>query len=563
VLAHLIAFVLAGLPCFAVAWWVALRANDRAGAVMIGLLICCGLWPTSVAIQILVPSATWQWAWFTVAHLVLHVGMSLWLIFALLYTGRDHWLSRPVLGVIVGVGSLSIIARITNPRHRLLWDEYQLISEPFVHLLATPGPLFWIRSLPLYVGLFIGIGAVAHMYLRSRHLTRAQSVSFFVLGLCLFVISLLRYLLPLPAAGLEYTALGSFVFGGFVAWTLLYSRLFVVAPLARDVALESITDGIVVLDDSRQIVDYNEAAQSLLPTIESETGVAFETAYLTLARTEATTDRATVTYENRQLTVSETPVERAGQLHGYTLLVRDVTELEAYASQLEDKTERLDQFASMLSHDLRSPISIARGYIELSQETGDTSHLDRSVAALERIDETIEVLLTMARHGNDAGNPQPLSLSAVAKAAWQTSETGETRLKTALESDRIVADQPRLQQLFENLFRNAVDHAASEAAADELTIRIGNLEDGFYVADTGPGIPPEDREDVFEYGYSTSDGGTGFGLAIVDSIVDAHGWSISVTDGATGGARFEIRNVELCEPETEASSVVDLEADGG
>jgi signal transduction histidine kinase len=64
------------------------------------------------------------------------------------------------------------------------------------------------------------------------------------------------------------------------------------------------------------------------------------------------------------------------------------------------------------------------------------------------------------------------------------------------------------------------------------------------VADDGPGIPPERRDLVFEHGFTDSPDGTGFGLAIVRSIVEAHGWTVSVTESETGGARFEVRGVD-------------------
>ena len=73
---------------------------------------------------------------------------------------------------------------------------------------------------------------------------------------------------------------------------------------------------------------------------------------------------------------------------------------------------------------------------------------------------------------------------------------------------------------------------------------VGDLENGFYVADDGPGIPEADREKVFESGFSTSEEGTGFGLAIVNEIVAGHGWEIRATESEAGGARFEITGVD-------------------
>ena len=93
-----------------------------------------------------------------------------------------------------------------------------------------------------------------------------------------------------------------------------------------------------------------------------------------------------------------------------------------------------------------------------------------------------------------------------------------------------------------NPFRNAIEHGGSDVA-----LEVGALPDhrGFYVEDTGPGIPKEDQKQVLEPGYTTADDGTGFGLAIVKEIVEAHGWEIRVTDGTDGGACFEISGVRF------------------
>jgi signal transduction histidine kinase len=105
------------------------------------------------------------------------------------------------------------------------------------------------------------------------------------------------------------------------------------------------------------------------------------------------------------------------------------------------------------------------------------------------------------------------------------------------------AEWQRLRQLFENLFRNAVEHGG-----DQVSVTIGELEDGFYVADDGPGIPAEDRQSVFEYGESTAEDGTGLGLAIVRRVAEAHGWTVSVTDSDTGGARLEVSGIDESTP---------------
>jgi signal transduction histidine kinase len=181
------------------------------------------------------------------------------------------------------------------------------------------------------------------------------------------------------------------------------------------------------------------------------------------------------------------------------------------------------------------------GRVELAREGRDDEDLEAASSALERMETLIEDLLSLARNGQPISGTEPMTLSAVVD---RTREVVDTDPAPVLVEDDLEfeADPDRLQQLLENLFRNAVKHGQAE---DGATIRVGALDsgEGFYVADDGPGIPTEEREDVFSFGYSTEEGGTGFGLAIVREIAEAHGWTVSVAESTTGGARFEVANV--------------------
>ncbi|PSP55784.1 hypothetical protein BRC82_04160 [Halobacteriales archaeon QS_1_67_19] len=191
----------------------------------------------------------------------------------------------------------------------------------------------------------------------------------------------------------------------------------------------------------------------------------------------------------------------------------DITDQKERERKLARQNERLEEFASVITHDLRNPLNVAKGRYDLLAEAVDSEHLE-----------------PLGR----SPDPEPVDVETVAREAWATVETTDAELLVESEAT-VAADSGRLRQLFENLFRNAVDHAGPTAA-----IRVGDLDDGFYVADDGPGIPEGDREAVFEHGFTTADDGTGFGLAIVADIAAAHGWSIAVTEGSAGGARFEI-----------------------
>ncbi|MXR51357.1 hypothetical protein GRX03_07025 [Halovenus sp. WSH3] len=220
-------------------------------------------------------------------------------------------------------------------------------------------------------------------------------------------------------------------------------------------------------------------------------------------------------------------------------LVSYELERKQATSDLERQNERLEEFASIVSHDLRNPLNVAEGRLELAREECDSEHLDAVGRAHERMNTLIDDLLTLAREGDQVGDLEPVNLGFLTKNCWQNVATDHATLM--IETDRrIQADQSRLGQLLENLMRNAVEHGGKD-----VTVTVGELDNGFYVEDDGPGIPEDERDDVFEAGYSTSEDGTGFGLSIVKQVAQAHGWDVRVTDGSEGGARFEITGVEF------------------
>jgi signal transduction histidine kinase len=215
-------------------------------------------------------------------------------------------------------------------------------------------------------------------------------------------------------------------------------------------------------------------------------------------------------------------------------------------SSLRRERERLDQFASVVSHDLRNPLKIARMYLDLAEDSGDPEDFETVAAALDRMDQMIDDLLTMARADTKLNRLDSLDIGRLVDESWENVSTDGARLHSTVSAATTVSADPNLlQNVFENLFRNAVEHGLDEQSADEsdLTVTVGMFDEdqGIYVADDGQGIPPDQRGDVFDHGYTTQQRGTGLGLSIVETLVEAHDWSVSATDSESGGARFEIR----------------------
>ncbi|PSP43570.1 hypothetical protein BRC68_06510, partial [Halobacteriales archaeon QH_6_64_20] len=217
--------------------------------------------------------------------------------------------------------------------------------------------------------------------------------------------------------------------------------------------------------------------------------------------------------------------------------VRRERELERGREELERQNDRLEEFASVVSHDLRNPLGVAQGYLEMVRESGAEEDFAKIDRAHDRMEAIIEDVLTLARQGRTVGDTHSVSLADVVETAWSAVETTDTELTIEEGLGTIEADESRLRELFENLFRNAIEHGG-----EDVTVRVGELanERGFFVEDGGPGIPADEREQVFDHGFSTSEEGTGFGLPIVRRIAEAHDWNTTVSEGESGGARFEI-----------------------
>lgn len=232
------------------------------------------------------------------------------------------------------------------------------------------------------------------------------------------------------------------------------------------------------------------------------------------------------------------PVGDEGR-EGFSLVVRDATERKRYEQTLERQNDRLEELAQVLVHDLRNPLSVIDGRLQLYRETSEPVHLDAIDQTLDRMARLIDDLLRAAQGGEIIEDVRPTDLAFV----LATASEGALPASATVEYESIptvMANPDRLIQVFENLFLNSADHGG-----EEVTVRVGPLANGFYLEDDGPGIPASTRDRVFEHGYTTRRDGSGYGLSIVRSVVGAHGWDVSVVDPTDSGARFEVTGVNF------------------
>ena len=364
--------------------------------------------------------------------------------------------------------------------------------------------------------------------------------------------------------------------------------------------IDRLRDRVEIVDVNRNAVEYYDAPskEALVDDVEKMFGegateaMAAEWAGIANGRTRFRNEVVSRTLSgdrHRELVDVFVPDAAADDYARVYVIGTDITEQKRRERELERQNERLDAFASVVSHDLRSPLNVASGRLELARSECDSDHLDAVANAHDRMEALVDDLLELARQGEPVGETEPVALRETLEACWDGVATADAALR--IEADgRIRADPGRFRQLVENLYRNAVDHGSTgnraepgdsvehgstgsrsephgnsvehgptgsrsepgdsvEHGSAAVTVTVGELDDGsgLYVEDDGPGIDPEDRQAVFEAGYSTDSEGTGFGLSIVEEVAEAHGWAVAVTDGADGGARFELTGVSFAD----------------
>ncbi len=247
-----------------------------------------------------------------------------------------------------------------------------------------------------------------------------------------------------------------------------------------------------------------------------------------------------------------------GPITGLVGISVDVTELKARIGALERRIERLEHFVSHAHHDLKNPLQVASGFLEIAREQDDDEvALEKIQGALNRMEEMFDDLRQTSQAGTSIDSQAGMvPLTPTVDDVWAAIDTEPATLDVAFpDGAAIRAADSDVRPLFENLLKNAVEHGSTssrsqtddavEHGGEGVTVRVGPLADGFYVADDGPGIPAEERDAVTEQGYTTAESGSGSGLAIVSEIATDNEWDLVVTESESGGARFEFRNVML------------------
>ncbi|OLZ39399.1 PAS domain-containing sensor histidine kinase [Natrinema saccharevitans] len=533
------------------------RYDRRQPAFTFGVfLLIVAFWASTYVGYLVSTGEAWLLFFSQLSYLSVVTVPIVWIVFALQYTDREEWLSQGLV-LLLSVVPAGVLALVwTAPYHSLFYAEIvpTTVGDTAV-LETTPGIAHGINVVYSYGLLVIGTGLLAGETFTNNRLYRRQSL---VLLVCLSIPWIANGLFhlgfdPIPTADLSPVV---FVLTGIpLAVIVQRAELASFLPVAHERIFHTLGDPVFVITDSNRILDANRAARELVDATAPIEGADLTTLLPDALLYDGQLHPDLETALECVIEVDGRPRQYVGRVRrtdpdlqdprGYILSLTDITLQKRQQESLEAKNEQLERLAGVVSHDLATPLATGESLLHLLRVDLDepAPEIERSLSDLEAVHRRLrafaEGLPALARESTDVKTPTDCDLETVARAAWDVVDTGDLRL--VVESTHSLrADASRLQQTFENLFQNCTDHAVG-GRANATTVRVGNLSasSGFYVEDDGPGIPTDRREDILSFGVSTG-GGSGYGLAIVRTIVEAHGWSLAIGDAADGGARFEI-----------------------
>lgn len=477
-----------------------------------------------------------------------------WVMFCISYANYSEYLSITNIWALSIIPALLLMVAWVSPQPHMFETISIAKSGPISILTVSDGPLRIVEYVYIFAYIFAGYVFLFDAYKNGQSIQRKQGI--LIIGASIFMIigAVVSIFGTHPYPEIQ---LAPFMFPLatiFFVWAFYGYDFLDIVPIARHRVVEEISDPIFVIETSGRVVDLNSSATRLAEEIKNNTynqtnkddksiiGRQITNAIpelefsdynnTTQIKREITVETATKEY----YTLKSVPLfSNEGDKMGGIIMLNNITEQENRRLELERQNERLDKFASVISHDLRNPLNMAQGYADLAKKNPTEQNIERMELGLNRMESMIDDLLTLAREGQSVTKTEDVSLKPIIDDSWTMVDTeNRASLNNNVGSVVLNADSERLRRVFENLFRNSIEHNSGA-----ITIEVGSTNSGFYIADDGSGIPEEHQDTIFDYGETFSDDGTGLGLAIIRNIIDAHGWDIEINND-WDGARFDV-----------------------
>lgn len=566
--------------------WAAVIVRERRGVpggrAFVWLMVAVALWSLTSALETLISDRDAQILVAKVQYLGIVPTGPLWLVFASAYA-RAAWVKhRGARAALFVVPVMTLAAAVTNEWHSALWASITVTGDSSGRLVYAAGPWYWVNAGTIYVQMAIGTFVLAGALRRFPPPYRRQTLAILV-GAIIPWVGNAAYLGGLLPPGLDPTPVSFTASGVCLAWGLFRYRLFGLVPVARDMVVDSMDDGVLVLDSQRRLIDLNAAAERYTGCSAASLGrpvnevVAWWDKALADDQPLGSGQPVVVRTEPgpRYFEVKVTAVrDNQGRFVGWLVTVHDVSirrraDAERYAFdrriQEQQKSESLMVLAGGVAHDFNNLLTGILGNAELLSmqappESGQRQAAEAIVIGAQRAADLVSKMLAYSGGGRVVA--KRVDLDALVREMVDLLEASVARHCTLIYKSpgalsQVETDPTQIRQVVLNLIINGTE-AVDESGV--VTVETGeeivdrgmlknmtfgaDVEVGRYVfidvVDNGHGMSDDTLARMFDPFFSTKDHGRGLGMAAVRGIVRSHHAALRVTTAVGQGTRFRV-----------------------
>lgn len=526
------------------------------------MMLSIGIWAVTYGCELSSDTVNQMLFWTNFEYLGVGCAPTLWIIFVIIFTGREQWLTPPIRLLLSIEPCITLVLLWTNSWHHLHYATYVAdTSGPFPLLAFTPGIWYKIHTVYFYLMLAWGMYMIIARFKKADEFIRRQN-RIILFGAFIPWMVNLTYLLNLrPFGHLDLTPFAFIASSLIISIGLLGFKLFDIVPIARGKIVDALQEGILVLDAQNRVIDINTEMRRILPHIDNvigKTTAHLFPGFVELNNTVHNQENSLIEIkfdDGRIFSVTLTSLfERQTIYSGKIMLFRDVTERKQNEEKLQELNKLKDRLFSIISHDLRTPLlslmdilSMAndgmvsdeefRSFLPtLTKNIGYTSGLVENL--LQWSKSQLEGTIINAIHFDIRDN-----ISYLINSFTQIAADKGIALKNNIHVlTTVYADMDMIQAVLRNLLSNAIkfcrdgDKIIVEASVKRNMVTI-------CINDTGVGIASENVDKLFgNQNFSTrgttNEQGTGLGLLLCKDFIEKNGGRIWVESVQGHGSNF-------------------------
>lgn len=561
--AYLSVLLIAATCCSLVIAYLCWKRRELPIAISYGLGVLTGAFYTfGYAFEVVSTSIEQIQFWLRIEYIGIPFGTILWFVLVLQYTGRQKYVSKWVVSLLMIVPMTTFISHNTNEWHHLFYSSMRLdYSEGFPLVTMEKGPLYKLHVAYSYSFFVVGMGMLIQMFRKATPRMKKQ-IAFMIIGSWGPFGFTLIYLSGFFYLPIDISPFG-FIFSGiFYLWGIYQFNMLRLAPLALQKVFASMQDAVMVFDLDNILTSFNQSAKRVIAGIDPNwigqpAGQVFSQFPMLLERVlQGPSMESKIPIsglaDRRFYNVHMSYIhDHAQKPAGKMLLISDVTEMVRSEEILRDNARQLselntfkDKMFNVVAHDIRDPLAVLINLVEIMEDDLRDVEGDYEEIVLEmsqQIQNTftlVESLLEWFRsqRGGMIFNPVERDLA-------QTIQTNLRMMKVRSESKQlemineipmdtyVYADKEMLDLIIRNLLSNAIKFTA---IGGTIRLRVAYEADVVVVSvsDTGAGMTSDQASTLLKEAYPASSTGTagergvGLGLTLCKEFVHLNGGEI-------------------------------------